>query len=160
MIWIVKTAGGKEEIVADLIEAKAKKLGANVYSIVIAPGIKGYIFVEADKYDTVNELVHDIKHVRKVLPKPIEVKDIEKFIKAEPLVTKVNVGDIVEVIAGPLKGSRGKVVAFNENTGEVTIETLDSVIPLPVTVSIHDIKLVEPSKEEKKEEVEEFLFFE
>ncbi len=162
MIWIVKTTGGREEIVAELLEAEAEKIGANVYSILIAPGIKGYIFVEADKFDTVVELIRDIKHAKKVLPKPIEVKDIEKFIKVKPLVEKVNIGDIVEVIAGPLKGSRGRVTAFDEETGEVTIELLDSVVPIPVSVNITDIKLVQRAeKEEKKEEaVEEFLFLE
>ena len=68
MIWIVKTTAGREEIVADLLEAEAEKLNANVYSILIAPGIKGYIFVEADKYDTVAELIRDIRYARKVLP--------------------------------------------------------------------------------------------
>lgn len=54
--------------------------------------------------------------------------------------------DIVEIIGGPFKGERGRVVRYDKVKREITIELLEVAVPIPVTVSVEFVKLLEKSK--------------
>jgi transcriptional antiterminator NusG len=55
---------------------------------------------------------------------------------------EVDVGDIVEVIGGPFKGEKGKVVRYDKAKREIVIELLEVTVPIPITVSVEFVKVV------------------
>ncbi len=145
MIYTVKTVVGREEVVLDAIAAKAKTENLNIQALVHPEEIKGYIFVEGDLKD-IELAIKAIPHVRGMIRKPIEIKDIQRFLEPRKAEVELNKGDIVEIIGGPFKGERGKVVRYDKIKREVVIELLEVAVPIPVTVSVEFVKLVEKVK--------------
>jgi len=60
----------------------------------------------------------------------------------------VNERDIVEIIAGPFKGDRAKVVRLVSGKDEVVIEPLNVAVPIPITLNLDDIRVIENKSEE------------
>lgn len=144
-MYAVKTTIGQERATADMIYARAKSKGIKeLVSIVVPHGLKGYIFVEVEGDHTVVEKLRTgIKHAKGLVRKEVSLKEIEPFISPGPPPVKVGVGDLVEVSMGPFKGSRAKVIRIDEAKEEVTIELIEATVPIPVTVKVDAIKVIE-----------------
>ncbi|RLC33260.1 transcription elongation factor Spt5 [Candidatus Shapirobacteria bacterium] len=145
MIYAVKTVVGRENIVLEAIAAKAKARGLNVKALVHPEEIKGYIFIEGDIKD-IEKAIQMIPHIRGLIKTPVKVDEIRRFLEPRKAEIELNVGDIVEIIGGPFKGERGKVVRYDKTKRETTIELLEVSVPIPVTVSVEFVKLVEKKK--------------
>jgi transcriptional antiterminator NusG len=144
LIYTVKTVVGRENIVIEAISAKVRNMSLGVQALVHAEEIKGYIFVEGDIKD-VEKAIQMIPHVRGLIKSPIEIKQIQRFLQPKTVEIELNNGDLVEVIGGPFKGEKGKVVRYDKTKREVTIELVEVAVPIPVTVSVELIKLIQKS---------------
>lgn len=133
---------GRENIVLDSIATKAKVNSLNIQSLVHPEEIKGYVFVEGDIKD-IERAVQMIPHVRGLIKSPVDLQQIHRFLQPKTVEIELDNGDIVEVIGGPFKGEKGKVVRYDKTKREVTIELLEITVPIPVTVSVEFIKLLE-----------------
>lgn len=142
MLFAVKTVVGRENIVLDTIASKAKSRSIPVQSLIHPEEIKGYVFVEGNLKE-VEKAVQDIPHVRGLIKSPVQVKEIEKFLQPMKVEVELDVGDIVEIVGGPFKGEKGKVTRYDNVKREVTIELLEAAVPIPVTVSVEFIKVLE-----------------
>lgn len=143
MLFTIKTVVGRENIVIDNVATKARSQGlTQVRSFIHPEEIKGYVFVEGDIKE-IERAVQDIPHVRGLIKKPIEVKEIERYLQPKTVVVELNVGDIVEIVGGPFKGEKGKVTRYDKMKREVTMELLEAAVPIPVTVSVEFIKVLE-----------------
>jgi len=144
MIYAVKTVVGRENIVLDSIAAKAKSENLNIQALVHPEEIKGYIFVEGDLKD-IQQAISMMPHIHGLIKKPIELKEIQRFLQPKKVEIELNVGDVVEVIGGPFKGEKGKVTRYDKTKREVTIELLEITVPIPVTVSAEFVKVLKKS---------------
>lgn len=143
MLFTIKTVVGRENIVIDNVATKARSQGlTQVRSFIHPEEIKGYVFVEGDIKE-IERAVQDIPHVRGLIKKPIEVKEIERYLQPKTVVVELNIGDIVEIVGGPFKGEKGKVTRYDKVKREVTMELLEAAVPIPVTVSVEFIKVLE-----------------
>lgn len=145
MLFTIKTVVGRENIVMDNVATKARVEGLTQVKAFIHPEeIKGYVFVEGDVKE-IERAVQDVPHVRGLIKKPIEMKQVERYLQPKTVVVELNVGDILEVVGGPFKGERGKVTRYDKIKREVTMELLEAAVPIPVTVSVEFIKVLEKS---------------
>jgi transcriptional antiterminator NusG len=142
MIYTIKTVVGRENIVLDSIASKAKIENLNIQSIVHPEEIKGYIFIEGDIRD-IEKAAHMVPHIRGLIKSPVEFGQIQRFLQPKIVEVELNAGDIVEVIGGPFKGEKGKVTRYDKIKREVVIELLEVTVPIPVTVSVEFIKVIE-----------------
>jgi len=140
----VKTVVGRENIVIESISSKVKNQSLSIQALVHPEEIKGYIFVEGDIKD-IEKSVQMVPHVRGLIKSPIELNQIQRFLEPKTVEIELNNGDLVEVIGGPFKGEKGKVVRYDKTKREVTIELVEIAVPIPVTVSVELIKLIEKS---------------
>ena len=101
-----------------------------------------YLTVDKREENTVVKLIQKVKHVKGFLKKAITIQEIEGLIKAvkQPALT-IEVGDAVEMGAGPFKGERAKVTKIDEAKDEVTVELIEVAVPIPVTVKSKMVKL-------------------
>jgi len=76
----------------------------------------------------------------------VNLNDINKFLQPAKVVVDLNVTDIVEVIGGPFKGERGKVTRYDKIKREITLELVEAAVPIPLTVSVEMVKLLERGK--------------
>jgi transcriptional antiterminator NusG len=143
MLFTIKTVVGRENIVIDNIATKAKVEGLSQVRAFIHPEeIKGYVFVEGDIKE-IELAVQDIPHVRGLIKKGISIDQIERYLQPKTVEVDLGIGDILEVVGGPFKGEKGKVTRYDKTKREVTMELLEAAVPIPVTVSVEFIKVLE-----------------
>ncbi len=145
MIITVRTTTGRENIVIDGIEKRVKSKGLNIKSVFHPEELRGYIFIEADNVDEIEEAIRGIPHVRGIIPKNVKFSDVERFLIPEKQEVKVEENDIVEIIGGPFKGEKAKVKRVDEAKNEITVELLEAAIPIPVTISTNSVRIIEKS---------------
>ena len=142
-IYAVKVSGGQETNIAKLISTRAQAKNLNIYSIITSPKMKGYVLIEADSISTVSEAVYGLKHVRSIVPGVLATSDIEQLVAKKAEIIKLEPGEMVEVISGPFKGMKARVVRFSEEKREATINLVDVPYQLQVTVSADYLRKVE-----------------
>ena len=151
-IWALKTTPNREEQVMDFIDSNVKKKNLDVYAMIKAHGMKGYIFIETKTQDDAQQAFFGVPYAKGLLPKPLQYSEIEHML--EQIKTQVNIQekDIVEIISGPFKKEKAKVKRINLQKEEVIVELLEAAIPIPVTVKLDSIKVIRREGEEEKEE--------
>lgn len=142
MIYSIKTIVGREDVVVDAIASKVQSESLNVVALVHPEEIKGYIFIEGELEDIIKAL-SGVPHVRGIIKRPVNLADIEKFLRPKVVEIELNAGDVVEIIGGPFKGEKGKITRYDKIKGEVTLELLEVSVPIPVTISVEFVKLIE-----------------
>jgi len=148
-IFAVKTTGGQENIVANLVTNRVSLRELPVRAILVLDGIKSYVLLEADNAQIVNEAVSGIKHVKGQVPGMIQHEDIEKFLVSKPVISELSLGDIVEIIAGPFKGMKAKINRVEVARSEATVILFDVPYQLPVTIDANYLKILSHSKSEE-----------
>jgi transcriptional antiterminator NusG len=142
-IYAIRTIIGQETSVANLINSKAKKVGTNIIAILVSDNLRGYVFVEANAQEEVDNLISGIPHVRGKVVGKIDIKEIEHVLIPRPPTEGLEVGDTIEIIGGPFKGERAKVQRIDQSKSEVVLELLESSYPIPIKVHADYIKLIE-----------------
>lgn len=152
MIFIIKVSANKEDQAVELISDRVGKKNLNVYSIARPHGLRGYILMEADTRETIEEACFDLPYVKSMLPTTVEYDEIKNMI--EPEVTSMNIekGDIVEIIAEPFKKEKAKIIRIDKSKEEVVVELLEATVPIPITVKIDNVRVIRRDKDEDKEE--------
>ena len=149
-IYAVKTTVNQEQAVANLIERAIRgRRDHGVRAILVPDDLKGYVLIEAEKPDAIEEAIQHIPHARSLVRGETSLAEIEHFLTPKPSITGITEGSIVEIISGPLKGERARVKRVDEIKEEVTIELFDAVVPIPITVRGDSVKLLSREEEEK-----------
>ncbi|MEM4325814.1 MAG: transcription elongation factor Spt5 [Candidatus Pacearchaeota archaeon] len=149
MICIVKVTSNKEEKAIDLISERAKKKSLRIFSVIKPYGLKGYIFVEGEDRENIEESVFNLPYIKGIIGKTLDYKDIENMI--EPSVSNLSIkeGDIVEIIGSTLKGEKAKVLRVDKQREEVVVVLLGAIVPMPVTLKIDNVKVIRREEAEK-----------
>lgn len=148
-IFAVRTTIGQERNVADMITNRTEKEGFGIYSVLVPYEIRGYIMVEAGNKTEIEKSLRGVSHARGIIQGEIQFTEIEKFFEPKPMVTKVDIGDTVELINEPFKGEKARVVRVDLKKEEIVVELFEATVPIPVTIRGDSIKVIK--KEDKNE---------
>ena len=135
-IFTVRTTARREKAVAEAIEGNVKAKGLEVYAVLNIPEIKGYIFVEAKDIEEAQKALKDIPHVRGILDKEVSAESLKGFLEEKEELILFNEGDLVEVIGGPFKREKAKIVSIDASKKEARIELIESAVPIPITIKL------------------------
>jgi transcriptional antiterminator NusG len=142
--YVIRTVPGKEEKFMDSLQkVVSKKEDHGIYAFFRPETVKGYIFVEARNLISIVDSIRGIPNNKGVIRNPISLSDLDKYFEKEGEQVIVNERDIVEIISGPFKGDKAKVVRVVPGKDEVVIEPLGIAVPIPITLSIDDIRIIE-----------------
>lgn len=142
----IRTTIGREETVMRSMQDRIKKENYGIKAMVHPEELKGYVIVEGEGAD-IRKLVRNVRHAKGVISEEVEEEDINKFLESKEIEIEVERDDVVEVIGGPFKGERGKVTRVDEANSEVTLELLEATVPIPVTVGVDSVKVLESKSE-------------
>ena len=143
LIYALRTLVGQEKNVARLLSRNVKNSDIEVTSILVPDNLRGYILVEsATKIDMQNP-AFKVPNLRGSVEGEISFEEIKSFLNPEPIIASIKKGSIVELITGPFKGERAKVVRIDEPKEEVVLELIEAAIPIPVTVKGDQIRLIQ-----------------
>jgi transcriptional antiterminator NusG len=151
VIKIAKCTIGKElDIAIDLSnhaerdkeDRKEKNANAEneVMAIMSPYEIKGYFFIETMHADRVDLISRSIRGFKGFVAGDIEMSEIEKYLTPKPAVTGLEMGSFVEIVEGPFKGERAKITGIDAAKEEVTVQLIESMVPIPVTVKAEAIR--------------------
>ncbi|MFA4907798.1 MAG: transcription elongation factor Spt5 [archaeon] len=144
MIFTIRTTVGQEGLVVDILSQKIRKDELNIYSIAVIPGLKGYILIEADNEVTVQRGIYNTPHIkgRGIVGGEVKIGELSSLLEAKPLMKSIKEGQRVELIAGPFKGEKAKVIRVNQAKEEVTVELLEAAVKIPVTIHAEHIRIL------------------
>jgi len=146
-IATLRTTTGREGVVIDSIVSRVQGKKIPIKSLFQTEDLRGYIFIEGEITDIENA-VKGLPHIRGMVASDVKLEEIEKFLIPEKRQIVLDVGDIVEVTGGPaFKGERARITRVDEVKGEITIELLEAVIPIPLTLPTTAVRLYEKKKE-------------
>ncbi len=138
--FAIRTTGGQERVVANLLQTRANTKKLQIRSIMVLDSFKGYIIVEAPDSNAAYEGLAGIRHVRGQIRGDLPFKDIEGYLVKKPVVSELSTNDTVEVIAGPFKSMKAKITRVDYEKQEATVVLLDSPYQIPVTVDANYLK--------------------
>ncbi len=138
--YVVKVVGGQEKSVASSLMKKTELQKLPIYSIVVNDKMKGYLIIEAENPGAVGRLINDVKNVRSQLPGVLSNAEIQSMIKVSKVEISFNQNDIVEVINGPFKGMKAKIIRFDKDKREASITLLDTPVQIQVTIDASYLK--------------------
>lgn len=150
--YVVRTAIGKEEKFLDAVQKNLlKKEDHGIYAIFKPETVRGYVFAEVESLTKLVDSLRGIPNNKGVIRNPVNIKELEKYFEKEGETIVVHERDIVEIISGPFKGDRAKVVRIVPGKDEIIIEPLNMPVPIPITLNMDDVRVVEQNKKEGEE---------
>tara|TARA_Y100000310_G_C20703043_1_gene831889 strand:+ start:5034 stop:5723 length:690 start_codon:yes stop_codon:yes gene_type:complete len=157
-IFALRTTSNREDQVFDFVTSNISKKGLDVYGVVRAHGLRGYIFLEARDRESAEESYQGVPYARGLLPAPIDYAEIENMLEQVKVEVNIRKGDIVEIISGSFKRDQAKVSRVDQDKEEVVVELLEAAVPIPMTLSLDSVKVIrrdETGGGEEKKIVEE-----
>jgi transcriptional antiterminator NusG len=168
-ILILKTQVGQERRVADSLTNKAKKFNVPILSILSPQELRGYLFVETSDIMGIEKGIRGVSYARSLVSRDMEVRDengnftkdrrgkiiterkpvetpfgeIQHFLTPVSAVAKIAEGNLVELVSGPFRGEKAKVTRVDDAREEITVELIDSMVPIPITVKGENVRVLE-----------------
>jgi transcriptional antiterminator NusG len=133
-LYAVKVTVGQERNVSMMLADKAKVEELPIAAILSPMELRGYIIVESSAPHAVDQLIRGMRHTRERVQGLVDPTEVAHYLETRPVVDGLEIGGIVEIIAGPFKGMQAKVVRVDASKEEVTVEILEAAFTLPITV--------------------------
>ena len=147
-IFVLKTTANREDQVMDFLVGNAEKKKLEIYSVIRPHGLRGYIIVEASKYEEAVLATQGIPYAKGVLPKEVQMKELEHMFEQAPDEMNIQKNDIAEIISGTLKREQCKVQRVDAVKGEVVVVLLDAAVPIPITVKLDSVRVIRRENDE------------
>ncbi len=150
-IYAIKTTAKQERAVADSIERAVGEHGAiHVVAIMAPDELRGYVLVESpDPIARMEQLVEMVPHARAVVRGESAFEEVAHFLTPKPVVSGIEEGTIVEMIAGPFKGEKAVVKRVDSAKEEITVELYESMVPIPITVRGDNVRVIDRGEDEE-----------
>ena len=145
-IMILKTQMDQEKSVADSLLSKANVGEKDIFAILSPGNLRGYVFVEGMNTERLREKTRDIRKARAFVDGETSLKEIDHYLTPLSTVVGIVEGDLVELINGPFKGERARVQHIDSNKEEITVELIEAMVPIPVTVKGDSVRIIEKEK--------------
>ena len=146
-IFVVKTQVGQEENVSNMLHKIGKKENADIVAILAPRELRGYIFVEGRDIDIIKKMIRRMRYARYVLEDTIPFEEIEHFLFPPSAVANIEEGNIVELVSGPFRGEKAKVTRIDDSKEEITVELLEAMVPIPITVRGEQVRVLKKKEE-------------
>jgi len=139
----IKTSRGYEREVADTLLARAEEKPDVVFSLLVPSSLRGYVFAEGMSAEGVREMLKGIRKARGLVEGETTLKEVEPLLVPKITVEGFVEGAIVELISGPFKGEKARVKKIDQGKEEITVELIEAVVPIPVTVRGDHVRMLE-----------------
>lgn len=142
-VLAIKTSRGYEREVADTLLARAEEKRDVVFALLVPAALRGYVFAEGMSFEGVREMLKGIRKARGLVAGETTLKEVEPLLVPKITVEGFVEGAIVELIAGPFKGEKARVKKIDQAKEEITVELIEAVVPIPVTVRGDHVRMLE-----------------
>ena len=145
-VMILKTQIDQEKSVVDSLLSKANIGEKDIFAILSPQNLRGYVFVEGMNTERLREKTRDIRKARSFVDGETSLAEIDHYLTPLSTVVGIVEGDLVELINGPFKGEKARVQHIDGNKEEITVELIEAMVPIPVTVKGDSVRIIEKEK--------------
>lgn len=145
-VMILKTQIDQEKSVADSLLSKAGQGEKDVFAILSPANLRGYIFVEGMNTERLREKTRDIRKARSFVDGETSLEEIDHYLTPLSTVVGIVEGDLVELVNGPFKGEKARVQQIDQGKEEITVELIEAMVPIPVTVKGDSVRVIEKER--------------
>jgi transcription termination/antitermination protein NusG len=142
-VLAIKTSRGYEREVADTLLARTDEKPDVVFAMLVPSSLRGYVFAEGMSFEGVREMLKGIRKARGLVDGETTLKEVEPLLVPKITVEGFVEGAIVELISGPFKGEKARVKKIDQTKEEITVELIEAVVPIPVTVRGDHVRMLE-----------------
>jgi transcription termination/antitermination protein NusG len=142
-VLAIKTSRGYEREVADTLHARTDEKADVVFALLVPSSLRGYVFAEGMSFEGVREMLKGIRKARGLVDGETTLKEVEPLLVPKITVEGFVEGAIVELISGPFKGEKARVKKIDQAKEEITVELIEAVVPIPVTVRGDHVRMLE-----------------
>jgi transcription termination/antitermination protein NusG len=142
-VLAIKTSRGYEREVADTLLARTDEKPDVVFAMLVPSALRGYVFAEGMSFEGVREMLKGIRKARGLVDGETTLKEVEPLLVPKITVEGFVEGAIVELISGPFKGEKARVKKIDQTKEEITVELIEAVVPIPVTVRGDHVRMLE-----------------
>lgn len=172
-ILVLKTQVGQERRVIEMLGNKARRFGIPMQALLAPQELRGYIFIETNDALAVQKGIRGVSYARSLVSQDVEIRDeegnfvkdrrgkiiterkpvdtpfgeIARFLTPVSAVAKIGDNDIVELVSGPFRGEKAKVTRVDDAREEITVELIDSMVPIPITVKGEHVRVLKKGDE-------------
>jgi transcriptional antiterminator NusG len=170
-VLVLKTQVGQERRVAEALGNKARRFKIPILSILSPAELRGFVFLETNNVIEAEKAIRGVSYARALLTRSEEVNDengtilrdrrgkvvtrkvpvnvgyaeVQKFLTPVSAVSKIQEGNIVELVSGPFRGEKAKVTRVDDTREEITVELIESMVPIPITVKGENVRVLAAS---------------
>lgn len=148
-IFALRTTANREDQVMTFVVSNAERKKIPILSVIRPHGMRGYIFIEAEKRADAEQAAFGVPYARGILPNTIEYKEIEHMLEQVKKDVNIRKNDIAEIISGAFKREKCKVVRVDKVKEEVVVELLEAAVPIPITLKLDAIKVIRRDDDEE-----------
>lgn len=141
-VYAIRTTLGRELDVAFVIAMRAGEGPSGILSVMIPPGMRGYVFIEARSLMDVFKVIKEIKYVKAGRPVRVSFEELERLLKPKVAIEELNEGDEVEIVRGPFRGMRARITSIDRNKNMLTVNILEASFTIPITIPGDYVKKV------------------
>lgn len=145
-IMVLKTQMDQEKSVVDSLLSKANIGEKDIFAILSPANLRGYIFVEGMNTERLREKTRDIRKARSFVDGETSLAEIDHYLTPLSTVVGIVEGDLVELVNGPFKGERARVQQIDQGKEEITVELIEAMVPIPVTVKGDSVRVIEKER--------------
>ncbi len=168
-ILVLKTQVGQERRVIEMMGNKARRFNIPIQALLAPQELRGYIFIETTDPLALQKGIRGVSYARSLVSQDVETRDeqgnfvkdrrgkiiterkpvdtpfseIARFLTPVSAVAKIGDGDIVELVSGPFRGEKAKVTRVDDAREEITVELIDSMVPIPITVKGEHVRVLQ-----------------
>lgn len=142
-VLAIKTSRNYEREVADTLLTRAEEKQDVLFALLVPAALRGYVFAEGMSFEGVHEMLKGIRKARGLVAGETTLKEVEPLLVPKITVEGFVEGAIVELIAGPFKGEKARVRKIDQAKEEITVELIEAVVPIPVTIRGDHVRMLE-----------------
>ena len=152
-LFVVRTTANREDQVYDFLQGNIEQKKFNIFSIVRAHGMRGYIFIECPDENEAQRAIYGVPYARGILRNPVDFTEIEHMLQTVKKEVNIRKGDIVEIISGPFKREKAKISRVDKQKEDVVVELLEAAVSIPITLKFDSVKVIRREDEEEEDEI-------
>jgi transcriptional antiterminator NusG len=141
-LYVIRTTANREDQVFDFIQSNIERKNMNIYSIVRTHGMRGYIFIETPDVAEAQRAIFGVPYARGILNAPVAFNEIEHTLETVKQDVNIRKNDVAEIISGPFKREKCKVVRVDRQKEEVIVELLEAAVSIPITLKFDALKVI------------------
>lgn len=150
-IFALRTTANREDQVMDFLTSNAIKKGFNIYSVLLPHNMRGYVLIEASEKSEAEKAAYGIPYARGILKDEINFHEIEHMVEIVKKEANIQKNDIVEIVSGPFKREKAKIIRIDKTKDEVIVQLLEAAVAIPITLKTDNVRVIRREGEDEEE---------